>query len=175
MAIRVKAVERNVSFNKDEEDYRFVMLPELYNRITEDKVLAEASAHSGISIALLKASCSAISDVLLAWITEGHSVAIPNIGSMRFSINSKSVNNVEDVGTDLISSKKIIFTPSVDIKNELKRTSINITCFDRNGKQISNISGSNPDDDDDNDGGSGSDSGNNSGGGNSNPGGDFVG
>ena len=173
MSIRVKAVERNVSFNKDEEDYRFVMLPELYNRITEDKVLAEASAHSGISVALLKASCSAISDVLLAWITEGHSVAIPNIGSMRFSINSKSVNNVEDVGTDLISSKKIIFTPSIDIKNELKRTSINITCYDRNGKQISNISGSNPDDDDDDNGSGGNDSGNS--GGNSNPGGDFVG
>jgi hypothetical protein len=90
---------------------------------------------------------------------------------MRFSINSKSVNNVEDVGTDLISSKKIIFTPSVDIKNELKRTSINITCYDRNGKQIGNISGSNPDDD-----GSGSGSSNNGGGGsNSEPDNDFVG
>jgi hypothetical protein len=29
----------------------------------------------------------------------------------------------------------VIFEPNVDIKDELKRTSINITCYDRNGER----------------------------------------
>lgn len=141
MAIKVKAVERNISFNKNQEEYGFVMLPELYNRLTEEKVLAEASAHSGISVAIIKAACAAVADVALAWIPEGHSVSIPGLGTMRFSLSSKAVSNVEDVGTKLITSKKIIFSPCSDIKSGLEKTSINITCYDRNGNVIKNVNG----------------------------------
>lgn len=139
MAMKVKAVERNISFDKNSEEYGYVMLPELYNRLSEDKVVAEASAHSGISQSIIKAACAAVADVVLAWVPEGHSVSIPSFGTMRFSLNSKSVTSVADVGTDLITSRKIIYTPSVDIKTGLERTSINITCIDRNGKVVKKV------------------------------------
>ena len=66
-------------------------------------------------------------------------MSIPSLGTMRFSLNSKSVPNVANVGTDLITSRKIIYTPSVDIKTGLERTSINITCIDRNGKVVKKV------------------------------------
>ena len=34
----------------------------------------------------------------------------------------------------MITNRRVIFTPSVDIKRELQETSIQITCYDRNGK-----------------------------------------
>ena len=34
----------------------------------------------------------------------------------------------------------MIFTPSVEIKQELANTSISITCYDRNGKIVKNVS-----------------------------------
>ena len=139
MAIKVKAVERNISFDKNSEEYGYVMMPELYNRLNEDKVVAEASAHSGISQSLIRASCAAIADVVLAWVPEGHSVSIPYFGTMRFSLNSKSVSSVAEVGTDLITSRKIIYTPSVEIKSGLEQTSVNITCYDRTGKVVKKI------------------------------------
>ena len=58
---------------------------------------------------------------------------------MRFGLRSKSVEKVEDVKTGLITSLRIIFTPSVDLKDELATTGILITCYDRTGKEVKRV------------------------------------
>jgi hypothetical protein len=58
---------------------------------------------------------------------------------MRFGLRSKSVEKVEEVKTGLISSRRIIFTPSVDLKDELANTGILITCYDRTGKEVKRV------------------------------------
>lgn len=77
---------------------------------------------------------------------------------MRFGIRSASVENVGDVSTKLVTSRRVIFVPNSDIKQELAKTSISITCIDRNGKVVkqitSNDDGTVDDGDDTNDGGS---------------------
>jgi len=49
MLIKVKAVERNVSFDKSKEKWACVMQPELYGKLTQSKVINEASMRSGIA------------------------------------------------------------------------------------------------------------------------------
>lgn len=140
MGMKLKAVERLLKFSKEGEGvYRYVLQPEIYNKLPESKVISEASVRSGITKASLRAAWLAIGEVIGAWATEGHSVPIPGLGTMRFSVNSSSVEKVEDVASSLITSRKIIFTPSVEIKNELKGTSISITCYDRNGKIVKQV------------------------------------
>ena len=39
----------------------------------------------------------------------------------------------------LITSRRIIFTPSVDLKDELATTGILITCYDRTGKEVKRV------------------------------------
>jgi hypothetical protein len=46
---------------------------------------------------------------------------------------------LEDVKTSLITTHRIVFTPSVDVKNELKNTSIQITCLDEDGTVLKRI------------------------------------
>ena len=58
---------------------------------------------------------------------------------MRFGLRSKAVENVNDVKTGLIRSRRIIFTPSVELKDELAGTSIQITCYDRNGEEVKRV------------------------------------
>ena len=87
----------------------------------------------------VKAVWDAAGEVIKAWATEGHAVALPGLGSMRFGLRSKSVEKVEDVKTGLISSRRIIFTPSVDLKDELANTGIVITCYDRDGKEVKRV------------------------------------
>ena len=58
---------------------------------------------------------------------------------MRFGLRSKAVEDVNDVKTKLITTRRIIFTPDVDLKDELKNTSIQITCFDRDGKEVKRV------------------------------------
>ena len=46
---------------------------------------------------------------------------------------------MNDVKTSLIISRRIIFTPSVDLKDELADTAIQITCIDRNGNEVKRV------------------------------------
>ena len=139
MAIKIKAQERNISFQKGVEKYAYVLQTDLYSKLSQAKVINEASLRSGISKGAINAAWDAIGEVIKAWATEGHSVAIPGLGSMRFGINATSVEDVNMVANSLITSRKVIFTPNVDIKQELKNTSISISCYDRNGNLVKRV------------------------------------
>ena len=142
MAIKIKAVERNVSFVKGEEKWAYVLQAELYNTLSQAKVVQEAAVRSGISKGAINAAWEAIGEVIRAWATEGHSVAIPGLGSMRFGIRSNAVADVNMVGTDLITSRRVIFTPNRSIKQEFAATSVTITCYDRTGNVVKRVTSS---------------------------------
>ena len=145
MALKVKAVERLLKFDKnDPGSYRYVLKPELYTSLDQKKVIREAALRSGVSQGVMKACWDAAGEVIKAWATEGHAVALPGLGSMRFGLRSKSVEKVEDVKTGLITSRRIIFTPSVDLKDELATTGILITCYDRTGKEVKRVTSTDP-------------------------------
>ena len=146
MAIRVIAQRRVLKIGKNPGAKRFVMRPDLYTPIQEKKVFAEAATRSGIATGVIKAAWDAAGEVIRAWATEGHSIPIPGLGTMRFSVRSKAVENLDDVKTGLITTRRIVFTPSVDVKDELKNTSIQITCLDEDGSVLKRVtSGDNGD------------------------------
>ncbi len=139
MAIKVIAQRRLLKIGKNPGVKKFVMRPDLYIPIQEKKVFAEASTHSGISAGVIKAAWDAAGEVLRTWATEGHSVPLPGLGTMRFGVRSKAVEDLEDVKTNLITTRRIVFTPSVEVKDELKNTSIQITCFDEDGNVLKRV------------------------------------
>jgi len=139
MAIRVIAQRRVLKIGKNPGAKRFVMRPDLYTPIQEKKVFAEAATRSGIATGVIKAAWDAAGEVIRAWATEGHSIPIPGLGTMRFSVRSKAVENLDDVKTGLITTRRIVFTPSIDVKDELKNTSIQITCLDEDGSVLKRV------------------------------------
>ena len=142
MALKVKAVERLLKFSNKPDDpgvYRFVMKPDMYSTLTQAKVIKEAAMRSGVSQGIMKACWDAAGEVIKAWATEGHSVALPGLGSMRFGLRAKSVEKVDEVKSGLISSRRIIFTPDVELKEELAKTAVQITCYDRDGKEVKRV------------------------------------
>ena len=96
--------------------------------------------------------------------------ALTALGTMRFGLRAKSVEDVNDVKTKLITSRRIIFTPDVDLKDELKNTAVQITCYDRDGKEVKRVLSSDDAEVEDNEtnapstGGGGSTTGGNTGG-----------
>ena len=139
MALKVKAKEQLMKVGKYADTYRYVMMPELYTALTQDKVIKEAALRSGVSRGVMQACWDAAGDVIKAWATEGHSVALPGLGTMRFGLRAKSVGKVDDVKAGLITSRRIIFTPTGDLKNELAATAVQITCYDKNGKEVKRV------------------------------------
>ena len=139
MGIKVKAIERNVAFEKGKQKWAFVMQADLYSQLNATKVIEEAAVRSGLPKAVINAGWAAIGDVIAAWATEGHSVAVPGLGSLRFGLNSTAVEDVNKVSANLITRRYIIFVPNTEIKKELEETSVNITCYDRNGKVVKQV------------------------------------
>ena len=144
MALKVKAKEREIKIGKNPGVYRYVMLPELYSTLDQDKVIKEAALRSGVTEGVMQACWDGAGKVIKAWATEGHSVALPGLGTMRFGLRAKAVENVNDVKTSLIKTRRIIFTPTQDLKDELADTAIQITCYDRNGEEVKRVTSSDP-------------------------------
>ena len=145
MALKIKAREKKLKFSKESEGvYRYVMVPDLYSTLDQDKVIKEAAIRSGVSEGVMSACWKGAGEVIKAWATEGHSVALPGLGNMRFGLSAKAVEDVNDVKTSLIKTRRIIFTPTVALKEELASTAIQITCYDRNGEIVKRVTSSDP-------------------------------
>jgi predicted histone-like DNA-binding protein len=137
--IKIKAVQRKQLVGKYEGQYRFQMSPETYSALSQSKVIKEAALRSGVSRGVMQACWDAAGEVIKAWATEGHSVALPGLGTMRFGMNAKTCETVEEVKSSLITTRKVVFTPNVELKQELKNTSIKITCYDKDGNLITTV------------------------------------
>ena len=124
---------------KYEGQYRFQMSPETYSALSANKVIKEAALRSGVSRGVMQACWDAAGEVIKAWATEGHSVALPGLGTMRFGMNAKTCATLEEVKSSLITTRKVVFTPNTELKQELKNTSIKITCYDKDGNILSTV------------------------------------
>ena len=164
MALKVKAKEQYQNIGKYAGKYRYVMMPELYTALAQDKVIKEAALRSGVSRGVMQACWDAAGEVIKAWATEGHSVALPGLGTMRFGLRAKSVEKVDEVKAGLISSRRIIFTPTSELKEELAKTAVQITCYDRTGKEVKRVTSADDGTVEDNEQTPGSDTGSNTGG-----------
>ena len=139
MALKVKAQEKLQKIGTHAGKYRYIMMPELYTSLSQEKVIKEAALRSGVSKGIMQACWDAAGEVIKAWATEGHSVALPGLGTMRFGLRAKSVEKVDEVKAGLITSRRIIFTPDVELKDELAATAVQITCYDRDGKEVKRV------------------------------------
>ena len=63
MALKVKAKEREIKIGKNPGVYRYVMLPELYSTLDQDKVIKEAALRSGVTevwLCQVSARCASV-------------------------------------------------------------------------------------------------------------------
>ena len=174
MALKVKATEQLMKIGTYAGKYRYVMMPELYTALSQDKVIKEAALRSGVSRGVMQACWDAAGEVIKAWATEGHSVALPGLGTMRFGLRAKSVEKVDEVKAGLITSRRIIFTPNTELKEELTKTAVQITCYDKDGKEVKRVTSTDPGTIEDNDNPNGGNGGSAGGTGSSNGGNDDM-
>ena len=64
MALKIKAKERQFKVGKYAGDYRYMMLPEIYSTLTQEKVIREAALRSGVSQGVMQACWDAAGEVI---------------------------------------------------------------------------------------------------------------
>ena len=105
MAIKIRAQEKKILVGPNKGQYAYVAQVELYSALTQSKVLEEAALSCGVNKSVLAASWEGLGHVINRWATEGHSVPIPGLGTMRFSVTSQSVEKLEDVSAKMITTR----------------------------------------------------------------------
>ena len=148
MAIRVRGLRRKL--NVGNKNYAYTLYPDNYGMLNKSKMIEEAALRSGMSKGVMQACWDAAGEVIKAWITEGHSVPIPGLGSMRIGLRARSAAELKDVNTELILRRRILFTPSIEIKRKINEMGVYISeVRDENGVLVYPLpnkpSGGNPD------------------------------
>ena len=150
--IHVNAKQTTIQVGPQKGKDRFVLMAQTYNTLSEAKVINEAALRTGLPKMVVAACWEGCGEIIKAWATEGHSCPVPGLGHMRFGIRATSVEKVEEVKTSLITSRRVIFIPSVEIKDELAKTAISITCYDKDGKKIKTVTSTDKNDIEEDDG-----------------------
>lgn len=68
-----------------------------------------------------------IVDEIPFYLTEGYSVNLNNLGTLRISLSSNGVENPEDFSEKNIKNPKVIFTPSPEFKETLLNMKLEIS------------------------------------------------
>ena len=123
--MNIRLVEKNAKPGvKDSAERKFYAVPDSDRSRPQRDLSREATQDSSIGVgeydhALLLFGRKALSELLL-----GHTVDIPEIGSLRISFKSEGVVQPEDFhNPSMISNPRIIFTPKKEVR-ALLRTSM---------------------------------------------------
>lgn len=98
----------------------YITKPVTYSKISERDLIRHASQDSGVPQAMMYAAFDAIMLQIKELLLNGHSIQLGQLGSMRFSIRCKSAKKLEDVSVNNVKTRRLIFTPSPEMKNEIK-------------------------------------------------------
>lgn len=86
-----------------------------------DQVATEISERCTVTRADIVGILKALETQLEHALLEGYTVRLGQIGSFRLTTSAVSVDNKEEVSADLIRAPRVRFTPSVWMKNKLRR------------------------------------------------------
>ncbi|MCQ2329662.1 MAG: DNA-binding protein [Paludibacteraceae bacterium] len=136
MALNISSKLTTIKLGPHKDEEMYVMKVNHYNTLNAEKVIQYASDTSNIPKAVLRASWEALGSAITAWTLEGHIVEIPGLGNIRAEVRAKAQSRAEDVSESDIFRRKLLLTPTKEIKDALNATPVKITCYDRDGNVI---------------------------------------
>ena len=113
---------------------RYVGRAKEYSQIELDDIIGYASKATNLNEADMRRSLDALFDALNYFVTEGHPVELPYLGTFSFGIQCKATFSEEEAKDALsgIRAKKVLFKPSVELRQLMNN--ITWTCeIDENG------------------------------------------
>ena len=125
--IVLNAKKRKIGFSKK---VAYVTSAVRYNTIGTDELVTHASADSGVSKAMLKATFEAFMQEIQQLVLNGHSVQLGDLGTLQFSISCKSVEDKEDLSTDLIKTRRMLFRASSKLRDEMNDVKFDTVIID---------------------------------------------
>ena len=136
MSLNITSKQTTIKLGPHKGEEMYVMKVSHYSTLGAEKIIEYASETSNIPKAVLRASWEALGQAITSWVLEGHIVEVPGLGNIRAEVRAKAQSKAEDVTESDIFRRKLLLTPTKEIKNALNSTPININCFDSEGNEM---------------------------------------
>ena len=116
--IRYKVVAKKNPLN---EAVKYYAQPELYSQISKQDIIEAAQRNTSIPRAYLDMAYDALINEVENFVMNGHSVQIPNLGTISGRIRGEGAGSRKDYSTELIRKVGFTFLPDPYIKKLLKK------------------------------------------------------
>ena len=91
--------------------------------LTIDDLAKDISDSCTLNVTDVEAVLTSLVKNLPLYLKSGFKIQLGNFGRMKLSFSSKGFDNPDDVNSSTITTKRIIFTPSAELKNEIESVS----------------------------------------------------
>lgn len=108
---------------QDREKELFYPTPVFGEQIGEDELMDEISFASSVNQSDVRSVIYNLLEILPHHLMHGDSVNLEKFGIFRMSFESSGSEKEEDVSAENITRPKILFRPSVKLKEKISRTS----------------------------------------------------
>lgn len=116
--IRYKVVAKK---NPIAGSVKYYAQPELYSQISREDIVEAAQRNTSIPRAYLDMAYDALINEVENFVMNGHSVQIPNLGTISCRIRGAGADKRENFTTEYISKVGFTFLPDPYIKKLLKK------------------------------------------------------
>ena len=97
--------------------------PQYMEELTLMDLAKDISDACTLNVADVDAVLTSLVRKLPMYLKSGFKIQLGNFGRMKLSFSSKGFDNPDDVDSSAITTKRIIFTPSTELKNEIESVS----------------------------------------------------
>lgn len=116
--IRYKVVSKR---NPIDGTVKYYAQPELYSQISKDDIVEAAQRNSAIPRAYLDMAYDALINEVENFVMNGHSVQIPNLGTISCRIKGRGAKTKVSFNAEFIDKVGFTFLPDPYIKKLLKK------------------------------------------------------
>ena len=102
---------------------KFYPAPQYMEELTLMDLAKDISDACTLNVADVDAVLTSLVRKLPMYLKSGFKIQLGNFGRMKLSFSSKGFDNPNDVNSSTITTKRIIFTPSAELKNEIESVS----------------------------------------------------
>ena len=119
--MKYRVVKRINPLNKEES--KFYAAPQYMEELTVLDLAKDISDACTLNVTDVEAVLTSLVRKLPLYLKNGFKIQLGNFGRVKLSFSSKGFEKAEDVDASSITAKRILFTPSSELKNEIEKAS----------------------------------------------------
>ncbi|MCR5080874.1 MAG: DNA-binding protein [Treponema sp.] len=107
----------------DKNESKFYAAPQYMEELTVMDLAKDISDACTLNVTDVEAVLTSLVRKLPMYLKNGFKIQLGNFGRVKMSFSSKGYDKEENVDSSCITSKRIIFTPSPELKSEIEKAS----------------------------------------------------